>query len=486
MKIEILDELPSTLPSDDTHRYRSGAWKPQNVERKAWDMPVQGEIPTDLAGVYLRNTENPLHDSVQQYHPFDGDAMIHSINFADGEAVYHNRFVRTPGLLAELEAQRSLWAGCAEPSSVAEREGCSTHGHMKDAASTDVVVHQGKAIASFWQCGELHQMDPVSLEAAGLTQWPGMPARGISAHTKVDEITGELLWFSYGIEKPYLQVGSVNATGGVEFQRDVEMAGPRLPHDMAFTENYLIVNDCPLYLEQGAIDSGVYGPRFHADEPTRFGLVPRSGDGTVRWFDAEPTFVLHWINAYEDGNEVVLDGFFQRNPSPAVNPEASFEDNVFRYLDMYQLQPEVRRWRFNLDTGRTVEETLSDRVTEFGMINGRYGGRPYRYSYNALPCEGWFGFRGLIKHDVVSGTETVYELPEGVHNSETVMAPREGSQAEDDGYLVTFVSDMNDDSSSCMIFDAADPAAGPVATIGLPERIASGTHATWAPASALS
>ena len=34
---------------------------------------VIGEIPADLNGIYLRNTENPVHDSLGRYHPFDGD-----------------------------------------------------------------------------------------------------------------------------------------------------------------------------------------------------------------------------------------------------------------------------------------------------------------------------------------------------------------------------------------------------------------------------
>ena len=40
-------------------------------------------------------------------------------------------------------------------------------------------------------------------------------------------------------------------------------------------------------------------------------------------------------------------------------------------------------------------------------------------------------------------------------------------------------------SMRCEIFDASDPTAGPVCRVKLPERISSGTHATWAPASQL-
>ena len=32
--------------------------------------------------------------------------------------------------------------------------------------------------------------------------------------------------------------------------------------------------------------------------PSRFAVVPRRG-GEVRWFDADPTYVLHFVNAYD-------------------------------------------------------------------------------------------------------------------------------------------------------------------------------------------
>jgi carotenoid cleavage dioxygenase len=141
----------------------------------------------------------------------------------------------------------------------------------------------------------------------------------------------------------------------------------------------------------------------------------------------------------------------------------------------------AHRWRFNMTTGECREERLSDRIMEFGMINGSYAGRPYRYSYNALPAEGWFGFEGIVKQDLVAGTEEVVRLPEGVYASETVMAPRIGSKSEDDGYLVTFTMDMGRDRSECLVLNAASPNDEPIARISLPERLASGTHAFWQP-----
>jgi carotenoid cleavage dioxygenase len=95
--------------------------------------------------------------------------------------------------------------------------------------------------------------------------------------------------------------------------------------------------------------------------------------------------------------------------------------------------------------------------------------------------EGWFLFDGIVKHDVVSGTEQRYAFGDGVFGSETPFAPRPNAAAEDDGYLVTFTTDVNNDWSECLVLDAADITAGPVARIRLPERISSGTHSYWMP-----
>jgi carotenoid cleavage dioxygenase len=118
------------------------------------------------------------------------------------------------------------------------------------------------------------------------------------------------------------------------------------------------------------------------------------------------------------------------------------------------------------------------------MINAGTG-PAYRYAYNVTGVPGAFLFGGLVKQDLATGREEAIEFGPGVYGSETVMAPRLGSQDEDDGYLVTFVSDLPNDRSECWIFHAQALGDGPIARVALPERIASGTHACWAPASAL-
>jgi carotenoid cleavage dioxygenase len=88
-------------------------------------------------------------------------------------------------------------------------------------------------------------------------------------------------------------------------------------------------------------------------------------------------------------------------------------------------------------------------------------------------------FEALVKYDLVSGRCERYDYGSGIFGSEVSFAPREGAQAEDDGYLVGFVTDTRDWTSACWIFDAHDVAAGPVAKLSLPHRLPGGFHAVW-------
>jgi carotenoid cleavage dioxygenase-like enzyme len=473
---EIVAKFLSTLPEDDDHPYRTGPWRPQTTEWDDDDLTVvAGEIPADLDGVYLRNTENPLHPALQNYHPFDGDGMMHVVGFRDGKAFYRNRFIRTDGFLEELQEGGPLWSGIAEPIELSKRDhGWGARTLMKDASSTDVTVHRGVALSSHYQCGELYKLNPLTGDTLGKTTWGGaFPTTwGVSAHPKVDDATGELLFFNYGKDAPYMHYGVVDENDTLVHYVDIPLPGPRLPHDMAFTQNYAILNDLPMFWAPAMLEHNVHLPRFHRDVPSRFAVIPRRGrTEDIMWFEADPTYVLHFTNAYEDGDEIVLDGFFQGVPVPA--------------LALDHMQTRLHRWRFNLKTGGTREEQLTDSITEFGMINPGHAGREYRYAYAATGKPGWFLFDGLVKHDLVTGSEERFSFADGVYGSETAMAPRSQNKAEDDGYLITITTDMNADASYCLVFDAARVSDGPVCKLALPERVSSGTHSTWAPGAEL-
>ena len=114
------------------------------------------------------------------------------------------------------------------------------------------------------------------------------------------------------------------------------------------------------------------------------------------------------------------------------------------------------------------------------MFNQRYAGRKYRYAYSASLKSDLFLMTGWVKHDLETGKSWEVKLPAGVYCSESPFAPKIGAKDEDDGYLVSFITDENTQTSECWIIDAKRIQDAPVARIALPHKIKSGTHSTWA------
>ncbi len=462
------------------HPYLNGPWTPNTEEYTATNLEVIGKIPSDIDGVYVRNTENPVLEPIGNYHPFDGDGMLHVMSFKDGKAEYRNRFIRTKSFVAEQETGEAIWTGIANDPELSKRPGWGAQGHVKDSSSTDVVIHAGEILSTFWQCGDGYRLDPYTLEQRGTESWT--PLDGISAHPKVDESTGELLFFNYSKHPPYQHYGVVDKNNKLIHYTAVPTPGPRLPHDMAFTKNYSILVDLPLFWDPELLKNGRHHARYYPDTPTRFGIIPRYGNAEdVQWFEAKPTYVLHWMNAYEDGDEIVLDGYFQENPDPQPLPNMPKPvGKLMANIDENSFQSKLHRWRFNLKTGAVSEEHLDDRILEFGSFNQQYAGRKARYLYSTWTKPGWFLFSGIVKHDFDSGESWSLPFGEDRFGSEAPFAPRVNAKDEDDGYLVSFITDMKKNRSGCILVDAKDIEAGPVCQIILPHRICSGTHATWA------
>ena len=477
----------SCLPSDNP--YLNGGHGPTDTEWTAStpDLQVIGELPTDLNGVYLRNGHNQIHAPIGKYHPFDGDGMIHGMHFANGQATYRNRFVRTTGFLAESVAGESLWPGIIEPRR-AVRRGWGSIGAMKDNAGTDVKVHGGRALAAMSQCSEPYRMDPVTLETLGPdTNWARrLGDRGICSHFQVDEHSKEMMFFNFGEQAPYFNYGVVDANNALVHYEPIELPHATWPHDLGMSEHYCVIHDLSMFFDPEGLKKGQHRLKFHRDVPSRFGVIPRFGTSRdVKWFEGQPCYILHLANTYEVGDEIIMDGAIQTNPVPDLSglpKEGYARMNALLSMDLQETR--MHRWRFNLKTGQTHEEDLDDEVTEFSMINGRVKGRPNRYVYNALMKPNW-ELVGLKKYDWQTGHSQRWQAPKGCFVSETPFAPRDGAVAEDDGYLVTYITNLNTGKGECAIFDARDISPGPICRIILPGHVPMGAHAGWTPAAEL-
>lgn len=463
--------------------FLQGPYRPNGKEYTATTdtLKVIGEIPKDLAGIFVRNTHNQVHAPIGIYHPFDGDGMLHAMHFSEGRATYRNRFVQTTGWLAEQAAGGSLWPGLLHPDAGSYR-GWGAIGAMKDNAGTDVLVHAGKLLATMSQGSEAWRLDPVSLETLGPDyDWGRKLPDGVTSHSKVDIRTGEMMFFNYPEKWPYMHYGVVNKDNQLIHYEPVELPGARWPHDMGITRNYTVLHDLPMFFDPELLEKGQHKLKFDREMPARFGVIPRFGTNKdVKWFEASPCYILHITNCYEAGDEVIMDGCIMPDfKAPPVNDNRDIFDRIMANLDKHNNKTLMHRWRFNMVTGETKEEYIDDEVTEFPVCSNDFVGVPYRYSYNVLYKPGHWLFCGLKKYDLLTHKHQRFEYGEGRYGSEPQIARKVGAVDEDDAYVITMISDMVADTSEIMILDAKDITSGPLARIVLPERMSAGTHACW-------
>jgi carotenoid cleavage dioxygenase-like enzyme len=478
--LKIEREIPIQIDPGQ-NPFLQGVFGPIGCELTADNLEVTGEIPKDLFGTYLRNGPNPIFQPRGRYHWFDGDGMIHAIAFRDGKASYRNRWIRTEGFEAEQKAQHAVWPGLMDRPDPSVPRGAGSDGWLKDTANTDIVFHNGYALALWYQCGMPYKVDARTLETLGVERFGGGLKRTISAHAKTDPETGELLFFDYATKAPYLTYNVVDAHGRLAHYAPIEVPGPRLPHDMAFTPRYSILMDLPLFWDPQLLARGVHKVTYFPELPSRFAVLPRRGtNAEVRWFETSPCYIYHVVNSWEDGDEIVMDACRVVQPEPG---SVRGEGELARMKAFLRLEAQLWRWRFNLATGQTKEEQLDDRMTEWPTIHRGRMGRRTRYAYNSLVPH----FEGIVKYDVESGRSQKYLWGAGRTANECPYAPRVGARDEDDGYVVSFVADANaGGSGEVVILDAKNIEAGPLARVKIPQRVPVGFHAIWIPGEQLS
>jgi carotenoid cleavage dioxygenase-like enzyme len=450
--------------------YLEGVFAPIENEIDA-QCTVVGDLPHDLAGVFVRNGSNPMFTPKGRYHWFDGDGMLHALHLENGRATYRNRYVRTRALAAEQSAGEALWTGINERPDFSK-----PGGPFKDTANTDLVFHAGRLLALWWLGGPCYQVALPSLDTVGEYDFGGTLSTGLTAHPKLDPETGELMVFDYSVLPPYLTYSVMSADGQMVHHTDIDLPGPRLLHDLAITARHTIFLDFPLMWDPELLARGKTKVAFRTDMPARFGILGRHAEGdAIKWFEAESCYMYHTINAWESGDEVVLVGCRIENPLAE-----SVGDEVVPNIDVLRLQPYLHEWRFNLVTGAVRERALDDVMTEFPRMNNAHLGRKTRFSYNPrIAPEPTLLFDGFIKYDTEAGTSTVHEYGDGRFGGETVFAPRTGAKSEADGYVLTFVTEAGTGASEAIIVDAQRVEDGPVARIRIPQRVPIGYHAWW-------
>lgn len=445
-------------PRDAPHPLLTGIHEPMTEELTLTDLTVEGTIPPELDGRYVRIGPNPVAADPRSYHFFTGDGMLHGFRIQDGQALwYRNRWIRS----TDVAKARHV------PAAPGPR-------HVFDTVNTSVLDHAGSGWALV-EAGSTPVRFNEHLEAQRYDDFGGTLPGSFTAHPRRDPATGELHALCYEATDPKrVRYNVIDVGGRVRRSVTIPVSHGPLIHDCAITQRFVVIMDLPLTLSMRTVLAGHGFPyRWNTKHPARIGLLPREGGADdIQWLPLDPCFVFHIANAYDlpDGS-VVLDVvaydrmFAGDNNAPDEQPRG------------------LERWTLDPKSGTVDQRVLDPAPQELPTINARHTGRPYRYAYAlGLPeqlTDTLVGAAPLFKHDLDRGTRQIHDFGGLRVPGEFVFVPRAPDADEDDGWLLGIVIDAEGHGSSLEILDARDIEAAPVATIRVPHRIPPGIHGAW-------
>ena len=441
--------------------YLEGNFAPVLEERTDdRELEVTGVIPPDLEGRLLRNGPNPVSTPADpsDYHWFSGDGMIHAVSLAGGKATgYRNRWVRTRALAGKVAT--------AEPKGPRES--------IDGPANTHVIRHAGTTLALV-ESGFPHALSP-DLDRARVHDFDSTLSSPMTAHPKLDPATGELVFFGYDVfGPPFLRYHVVDAAGQLTRTEDIETPRATMIHDFGVTATRAVFLDQPVVFDLDLAARGQALPfRWIPEAGSRIGVMPRTGgNDDVRWISMDPSYVFHVVNAFDDGNDTVLD---------VVRYDAAFETAPGEAIS--RCLPSLHRWTVDPAANRVREEMLDDTPVEFPRIDPAVAGTRHRYAYAVR--EGTDpeqpSFEGLMKFNFARDEAVRFDPGPNRYPGEPVFVRAADGTNEDEGWVLTVVFDAARGASDLVILDATSFAGPPVATVHLPARVPFGFHGSWIP-----
>jgi carotenoid cleavage dioxygenase len=302
----------------------------------------------------------------------------------------------------------------------------------------------------------------------------------MTAHPKIDPITGELHGFGYMSDA----LGSAGMSyhvvdeQGVVIRSDIFTAPfAAMVHDFAVTRDYVLFPLFPLTFDFKRMEKLGSPFAFEPQAGAVIGVLKRGAPiSEIQWIEAPVCFVFHYLNAWNEGEQITFDAI---DFSVAPN----FPDADGNLPEFDEAQGRLTRWRLDLATGAVERTPLLDLACEFPRIDDRYAMKRHTQAFLATASQRQRGDGGVF-HEVThlnleSGATQVWDAGLGNGVSEPVFVPRHASADEGDGWLLATVYDATSQASSLVILDATAVSQGPVATARLDHRIPFGFHGSW-------
>lgn len=450
-------------------------------EADVFECEVIGEIPPELEGGYFRTGGDRQYPSLADDIILNGDGMVSAFWFEGGHVSFRSRYVQTPRLKAERAARRRLYGHYrnrfTDDVSVAHLP------ERDNTANTNAFAHHGQ-LFMLREDSRPWRVDPSTLATLGPGQWGALKSQALTAHPKIDPITGE--WWSMGV----FAGGEPTTDASLHvFDRDGALVReqwfhtpfPGLAHDWGVTREHLIFPIMPL--TASAVRQRAGGPYYEYDPdlPSAWGIMARDGDPArdMRWFAIPGIVMGHVMNAFTRGSEVIIDV-----PCSPGNCFSFIADRHGNLPSRPETITQITRIVFDLarpDAEAVRLERFPGALGDMPKIDDRFAMAPYRTGYFALRDAPRLGI-GQI--DWQTGELKAY-APPAIAAQEPLFVPRCPDAPEGDGFVLSVVDDLAERRAELLILDGNDISRGPIARVRLPFAMPMAFHGSWIPGASL-
>jgi all-trans-8'-apo-beta-carotenal 15,15'-oxygenase len=415
-------------------------------------LQVQGTIPAALRGTLYRNGPALFSSFGERYrHWFDGDGAVSAVRLADDGVQGAVRLVQSAGLLEERAAGRRIFAGYGTPAAGGPL--ARIRGRVKNAANTSVFAWQG-ALYALLEGGKPTQIDPDDLQTIGTTDFDGVIPGAFSAHPH--RVPARRASYNFGLRfgrQTLLDLFELPDRGAARRIASLPLPGATMLHDFIATERHLVFFVSPLRLNvfRQLLGLGAYGENleWRPEAGTEIIVVPIDDPSKPIRFHTEPFFQFHFSNAFERGDEIVVD--LVRYEDFTVN---GWLGGLPRGEDEPGPPTAFCRATIELRSGRLRVETILDQGCEFPRVAPSAVAQDYRYAWVATSRgAGGAPWDGIGRLDVRTGELSVVDADSGCLPSEPVFVQRPGSAGEHDGWAVSLVYDAGTHRSHLAIID---------------------------------
>ncbi len=437
---------------------------------------IEGEIPKQLVGAFMRDGANVAYQPNDYSYPLDGDGMVHAVYLKNGKVQYKNKWIETDFLKAERHFDRAIYGSVVKllqtPKEVTDAG--FPAGPVRNTANTNVLQHGGKLFA-LWEGGFPHLLNN-DLSTVGLYDYDGAlkPGDALTAHPKVCPDSGDLVSCTQRWDNPNYWLQVFDKDGKHKQTTQVDFPRKGIVHDLQITENYVVLFYAPTC---HSVERAMKGENPFTWEPelgTDIVLIPRDGKGEVVRINTEAFFSWHFCNGYEEDGKIIID-YIWINSIPFAQGQNTGAEKQSR-----------RMYRMTVDiAGKKVisNERFSEIFCEFSRIDERRMGKKYRYGFAASSNQeaNWtdmHGYNGTGRFDFETGETKFMDYGSDANAGEPVYVPNPDSDREEDGWVMAFVFNPGE-GQYLSIMNAGDWDSGPVAKVHIPTRVPNGFHANW-------